>query len=347
MDASLSRLLSFFWDGEVAWSSLAQSDLEFWLQVDFASLCSPISADTFEAAMDAVHLDPTAFAVDRISFLASDASDTACGGGLVRVKNGQFQFAQKKSFFSNLPRSIRDESSTLREMTAIWWMLLSFKELRGRRVVVFTDSRSARDALRSGSKRAKLQKIARAVFIWCIQHGVILCPCWLSRDEPIMVNADARSRWHDKHGERTPAAVFLEAQRMATSIWGRALSFDRMATHLNAMPPPGMGPRLPFYSFWNQPGCAGVDVFSQPISAWRGHISFVHPPAPLTGRVVSFLQSTRARSVIVVPDKLARSGWWSQWLRRGGPGVRAVSLVHGFRVVAVDHRIGATPEGRP
>ena len=153
-----------------------------------------------------------------------------------------------------------------------------------------------------------------------------------------MVEADKRSRWADKYDVRTPPSVFAAADRMARRLWGRGVSFDRMASHLNAMPPPGMGKTLPFNSFWSQPGSAGVDMFVQPLSSWAEHINFIHPPRPLLGRVVTFLQATRSRCTLVIPDGTHRGAWWSSWVSCGGPGVRCTCVVEGYLLVALDHR---------
>ena len=182
--------------------------------------------------------------------------------------------------------------------------------------------------------------VARRIFAWCLYNHVQLLPCWAPRECDILVEADNRSRWRDVHGRSTPDRVFAEASRVAVSLWGRALSFDRQASHLNVMPPRSwQRPPLPFNSLWHQPGSSGVDMFLQPPSSWRQHINFVHPATPTIGRLLTFLPTTGARTVIVIPVRVATGRpWWANLTRRGAPGVISVRRTFGFLVVAVDHR---------
>ena len=141
----------------------------------------------------------------------------------------------------------------------------------------------------------------------------------------------------------TPPPVFLEADTLAQRFWGRSISFDRQATHLNAMPPSSMGARLPFNSLWNQPGSSGVDMFVQPVQSWQENINFVHPAAPTTGRLLTFLPATGAHTVVVFPSLLRVTAWWSPWTFPGGPGVLHVGELDGFVIVIVDHSTWCPP----
>ena len=62
-------------------------------------------------------------------------------------------------------------------------------------------------------------------------------------------------------------------------------------------------------------------MFLQPGVPWRREINFIHPAKPTTGRTLTFVQTMRARAVIVFPDELAETAWWSAWAEPGGPGV--------------------------
>ena len=343
---SLKVLTSRFWAGCVLWSPAAEADLLFWLRLNFKRLMSPISADTFEAIADGAYIDPSSLAARGIHFFATDASATACGGGRVSRSDGRFQMHEAHPFFSELPAPLRLKSSGLREMTAILWLLQSLPHPAPIRIVVFTDSEVARDAIRRGSKVAEIQAVSRAIFLWTVANRSIICICWVSRNEPILVAADSRSRWSDTHGDATPAAVFAFASALAQRLWGRPLSIDRMASHMNVMPPPGMGKKLPFNSKWAQPGTHGVDMFVQPPKSWRDHINFIHPARPAVGRVITFLTATRSRTVVVTPEAGVPSSWWSTWAMPGGPGVVESHLVNGFRVTAVDHRPWSTRSNR-
>ena len=336
---TLKRLLSAFWDDDVRWTVLADDDLRFWESVDFYALRAPISADTLEVMASSIRLDTSQFDHANIGFLASDASETACGGGLLSFGAGTFEFDASGTFFSHLTRDLIGASSGLREIVAIYWMLVSLESRLPRRVVVFSDSRVACSAISRGSRVYAIQFVARLIFAWCLRHSVCLFACWSPRASDVNTVADTRSRWSDTYGHSTPKLVFLAADRIATRLWAAPLSFDRQASHLNVMPPRSLGrPPLPFNSLWNQPGSSGVDMFLQPVASWQGNINFIHPAAPTIGRVLSFLPATSSRSVVVIPCRFVDNcPWWSTFTVAGGPGVRHSERLLDFLVVAVDH----------
>jgi len=335
---TLKRLMSAFWEGDVVWSAAADRDLRFWAGINFATLRGPISADTLEVMASSIRVDTSAFKHKHIAFLASDASETACGGGLLHGAAGSFSFDPRGAFFSPLTPELLGESSGLREITSIAWMLEALTHALPRRVVVFTDSQVACAAISRGSKVDPIQDAARRIFVWSLRHGVCVFPCWAPRASPVIEMADARSRWRDTYDSPTPKEVFLAADAMAVRLWGANLSFDRQASHTNAMPPQGWGPRLPYNALWNQPGCAGVDMFLQPLASWREHVNFIHPAMPTIGRVLTFLPATQSRAVVVFPERLAdAAAWWSNLARVGAPGVLRVRRHLGFLVLALDH----------
>ena len=159
------------------------------------------------------------------------------------------------------------------------------------------------------------------------------------RQSHIIQRADALSRIRDIYDTATPPEVFLAADNAALNAWGRRLSFDRQASHLNVMPPPGLGPKLRFNSLWLQPGSSGVDMFLQPRACWRREINFIHPARPTIGRTFTFLHNIGARAVVVFPAPSNQATWWTSWAELGGPGVIDSFSVCGFRVVVVDHTI--------
>ena len=286
-----------------------------------------------------VRVHTSQFNHNDIAFLAPDASDTACGGGLLSYGAGRFEFDSSGTFFSHLTFDLLQASSGLREIVAIYWMLRALESRLPRRVVVFTDSQVACSAISRGSRVYAVQYIARLIFAWCLHHSVCLFPCWAPRTTDIISVADERSRWSDTYGQCTPERVFTAANQLALRLWASPLSFDRQASHLNAMPPRSLGlPPLPFNSLWNQPGSSGVDMFLQPMQSWRSNINFIHPAAPTIGRVLTFLPVTSSRAVVVIPCRLVDAcPWWANFAAAGGPGVRHTLRLLDFLVVAVDH----------
>ena len=333
----LRTVLSRFWHGDVDWSWDAETDLAFWVRVNFGKLSAPISSDTTGALLKATYLDCGTVKHNGVSFLASDASAFACGGGQLKLSRSGFVFGSTGNFVSDLPPALKKESSGLREIVSILWMLEALQPHLARKVIVFTDSQAAATAIKRGSRNRKMQQVVRAIFLWAMERGATVFPCWTPRTFEALVKADELSRVRDEFDVRTPPTVYRAANNMAVRLWGRGLSFDRQASHLNAMPPPGLGDQLPYNSLWHQPGCHGVDMFLQDAWSYAKHINFVHPAAPTVGRVLTFLPANKCRAVVVIPLESTYGRWWSTWTRIGGPGVVDRLVVDGFVVLGLDH----------
>ena len=175
------------------------------------------------------------------------------------------------------------------------------------------------------------------IFLWGLAHGTIVMPVWTPRTAQVIQDADAVSRWSDVFDHRTPKRVFAAANAMAHECFGLPVTFDRQASHLNVMPPDGMGPKLPFNSLWYQPGSHGIDMFNQPARSWHRHVNFIHPAEPTTGRVLTFLQAVEARAVVVIPLASAVGAWWASFAQPEAPGVMAFRIVDAFLVMAILH----------
>ena len=122
----VKTVFSHFWHGDVSWSPDSARDLGFWCRVDFAELSVPISSDTVSTFLKSTYLLNCETVDDQsISFLASDASTVACGGGSLRLSRSGFMFGKSGLFVSDLPPTLRGASRSLREITAILWMLES------------------------------------------------------------------------------------------------------------------------------------------------------------------------------------------------------------------------------
>ena len=64
------------------------------------------------------------------------------------------------------------QSSTYRELKAIYYALLSYAEqLRQRRVKVFTDNQGAARIVSVGSSKVHLQSVAMSIFDFCLSNG--------------------------------------------------------------------------------------------------------------------------------------------------------------------------------
>ena len=54
---------------------------------------------------------------------------------------------------------------------------------------------------------------------------------------------------------------------------------------------------------------------------------------------MTFLPSTRARTVVVAPEWSIVGTWWEPWASLGGNGVVAIRRTMNFRIIAIDHLI--------
>ena len=150
------------------------------------------------------------------------------------------------------------------------------------------------------------------------------------------MEADRSSRLFIPFDERSPLPIVACADRLAMRLWNRGLSFDQAASHRTAIWV--RGSRLPFNAFCFQPGAAGVDMFLC-LQSWAGNVNYVFPPPPMLGRLLTFLPSTLARSVVVTRLPIP-NGWWSYTLLPGAPGLVCRRDTHGFAVIAFDFRPG-------
>ena len=67
------------------------------------------------------------------------------------------------------------QSSTFRELKAIYYVLLSLIEhLKHKRVKIFTDNQSAARIVSVGSSKVHLQSVALSIFRFCFSHGIAL-----------------------------------------------------------------------------------------------------------------------------------------------------------------------------
>ena len=110
---TLKRLLSAFWHGDVSWTPEAQRDIDFWFRVNFYLVRAPISMDTLNTMGSSIRISTADFDTSRIAFLASDASETACGGGRVLPGPSGFAYDARAAFFSPLHAGLLGASGKL------------------------------------------------------------------------------------------------------------------------------------------------------------------------------------------------------------------------------------------
>lgn len=116
------------------------------------------------------------------------------------------------------------QSSTFRELKAIYYVLLSFVEhLKHKRVKSFTDNQSAARIVSVGSFKIHLQSVALSIFRFCFLHGIALEAQWIPRS--LNKRVDLFSRFVDKDDWRVNPSAF----RLVDAKWGPH-TIDRFAS---------------------------------------------------------------------------------------------------------------------
>ena len=338
---SLKTILAVFWSGTgtVEWSALAQVQLQFWSRVRYLLLRAPISADVLGKAIELTFDYPTFVEGDRVSALYQDVSATASGGGILD-KNGLWWTHRDELFLSQFSHAESELSSTLREILGILRCLMATDRVSKFKIIFACDNLQSVQAIKYGSSTPEIQQVVSDIFTWCMRNGKLCWPVWLPRMHHIIKKeVDRRSRLAIPHDQRSPVNVVQAANVLAVRVWKSDLSFDQTASHLSNITIEGE--RLPFNSFCFQVGAAGVDTFTQWVS-WKRNINYVYPPAPMTGRLLTFLPSTEACVVVVVPLPIP-CAWWTYTLSRSARGVVAQSRVENFLITAFDFRARQPP----
>ena len=335
---SLKVILRAFWSGTVKWHPRAHKQLLFWKAVDFLTLRSHISADVLGKSIELTFRYPAYLSDAETSVLCQDASATASGGGQLLRSAHKLRYIDQ-AFLYIFSREECKYSSTLREILGVLRCLIATEKTSRSRIIFACDNLQSVNAIKFGSRIPSIQDIACDIFMWCLKNGKICWPVWLPRTHPIIKEADRRGRLTIPFDQRSPDTVVRCANSMAMKLWGRPLSFDQAASHRSAVCVSGR--RLPFNAFNYQPGACGVDMFLQ-WESWSRNISYVFPPRPMTGRLLTFLPSTRARAVVAVPLPIPNE-WWSYATAPNAPGAVLQRRCDGFLVTAFDFRLPAEP----
>ena len=331
LHAPLSVILARFWSGTVRWTAEAQAQLDFWHQVDFASLSAPISADVLGKVVESVFHHPGMLDHSSVSMLFQDASASAAGGGLLAFKKGQLR-PTPDFFLAEFSREQSEASSTYRELVGILWCLQATAHKTSHRIVFACDNWQSVNAIRRGSRVKQVQQISERIFRWCLANNRVCWPVWLPRTDPVIQEADRLSRLSIPHDTRSPPSVVTAANNLAMQLWHQELSFDQAASHRSAVSINGR--KLPFNAFCMQPGASGVDTF-RCWDSWRDNVNYIFPPFPMTGRLTTFLPFTQSKTVLALPIPKG-TAWWHYALSPRAQGFRAQITVDGFLITAFD-----------
>lgn len=312
----LARMLKRVWKGHVVWTTAANEELLFWLEVDFSKLEAHMAYDCFDADIEQVCVSPKDWVLhDSVTCLAVDSSDTSSGGGQFISKGNLWQLDDHGLLHVLLSESEVGASSTFRELTGVFHALVACAK-ETEKVLVMCDNLAVSQVLRKGSRIPQLQDLFVRIFKLQLRRRMVVRCQWLSRNEKILVIADAASRLQGCCEWHAPALLFWRAQQLAVRTWGSGITFDRFAS-TKLSQPIDCGRRLPFNTRFRQPHSSGVDAFQQ---RWSGHINWVNAPFVLLNRIFDLLEAQEAVAVVVVP--LRTSHRWSGRVRQGAMGLR-------------------------
>ena len=327
----LKAIMAAVWSGTVRWDSAAQRVLNFWSRVNFIKLSAPISADVLGRSIELVFKYPAYVQHSDTSILFQDASGTASGGGILHLSGADLR-PSEQIFLVMFDELEKEGSSTLREILGVLQCLRATKDSTKVKIIFACDNFQTVQAIKFGSRNQAIQYVAELIFQWCLAHNKICWPVWLPRTHRVIKEADRRSRLTIPHDERSPQEVVDHANAVAIRMWGKQISFDQAASHISAIRIGGR--KLPFNAFCWQPEASGVDSFSQ-LDSWKNNVNYVFPPAPMTGRFVTFLRHTEAKIILALPLS-RKNGWWSHAIVDGAEGLIHQSVKEGFLLSAFD-----------
>ena len=262
----MTRSLYSVLESRQAWCSMlcltqdARDELRFWL-----------------SCLSDYRAQPIWHSPSAVRVVYSDASDTGYGGYVVEhgpcTAYGQWAVDEA------------EQSSTWRELTAVWKVLQSLApKLANHRVRWFSDNQNVVRIIEVGSKQPHLHAIALKIFSLAVHSQVHLQPEWIPREQN--EQADFLSRIIDVDDWMLNPVVFGQLD----AIWGPH-TVDRFACYENT--------QLPRFNSrcWN-PGTEAVDTFTV---NWSGENNWWCPPIPLVPRAIRHAQACLAAGTLVVP----------------------------------------------
>ena len=248
------------WCERLALSPEAREELRFW-----------------ESNMAKYNAQPIWHSPSAVRVVYSDASDTGYGGYV--VEHGPC------TSYGQWSKEEAEQSSTWRELMAVWRVLLSVaNKLQNMHVRWFTDNQNVARILQVGSRKSHLHALALKVFSLSVQCQIHLEPEWIPRE--LNEKADQLSRIIDYDDWMLNPFMFAELD----AIWGPH-TVDRFASFNNCQVP-RFNSRC-----WN-PGSEAVDAFTV---HWAGENNWLCPPIALIPRVIRHAQVCAAVGTLVVP----------------------------------------------
>ena len=183
----------------------------------------------------------------------------------------------------------KDNHINYLELLAVFYALKSFKTdlLDIHCVKILSDNQTTIAYLQSmgGIKSEKCNEIARAIWLWCIEHEIWITASHIAGN--LNTRADFKSRnFNDQIEWQLDKNIFEKI----CSIWNKP-DIDLFATYLNT--------QLPMFCSWKaDPESEYVDAFSLD---WSSYFSYMFPPFSLVGRCIKKVITDKAEVIFVGP----------------------------------------------
>lgn len=252
---------------------------------------------------------------DPTIFIATDAADLGWGA-----------IANSRHFWGKWTSPQRKWHSNMKELWTIRKVLGHLSsELLGKSVMIQSDNRTTVAYInkQGGTKSSKLLKAAREILLFCDHHRCHL----IARYIPGIYNgiADGLSRekalpeWHLKE----------DALSMLFQEFGRP-EIDLFASERSAVVPVYVSERI------EDKNSQYTDAFTK---TWQYKLAWIFPPPALIPRILSHLQSSSGRYIIIAP--IWKNAFWEPELRRRA--LRQPLLIPNLHKNLIDLRTNRAP----
>lgn len=234
--------------------------------------------------------------------LYTDASGLGYGGVLHRVMSRVGQ--EPALMLNSMWEDIASVDSVYTELYGLLkCMIGSVKEIAGTGLLHRGDNLSTYFMVKNGGskKSERLNKLVRAVHLFCLMYGVELSSQYVGSSVIIKSGADMLSR------EADYSDCFLREDKfLMLWEWDGPFEYDRFASGRTAKRNPVTGRQLLFATLFLDKDADGIDALTQD---WRGVRNYAFPPIGMVLRVLKLIIRQQADAVLVVP-KWPTQCWW-------------------------------------
>lgn len=258
---------------------------------------------------------------------AQDASDVGVGGWLGKLGGLTRELDRKgRSHTVGFPREFleavgrldqwdRVQSSTYRELFALYFMIDTFKEVvRGSSILIQADNRALFFICSSGKTSVLVIHALLVKLFWlCVEYSIAWDIVWLPRE---------LNQWADdlsKFIDQDDWCLSPETWSLVVETFKKfdcTFTCDRFASYVNRL-------LDSFCALHWCPGVWFVDCFSR---SWESGFSWWHPNPKDIPRILDKVVKDRARGAVLVP--LWSGAWW--WLKLCPDGRHFDGLVRGW-----------------